>query len=181
MKQCNVCKKIKSFDKFDKHSRCIGGVTAKCKICRRKYQLKNRDRDNAQRRKHYPSVRRAKQIVNIRSYRKCFQKRSSYHKQWMKKNRPKWRGYYNAKTKEHRMRKLNQMPKCITENDKAIMIQFYKDCPKGFSVDHIIPLKAEHVRGLHVPWNLQYLPKRLNSSKCNRLEYIPKSDLQSFK
>jgi hypothetical protein len=58
------------------------------------------------------------------------------------------------------------------------MDNFYRDCPDGFSVDHIIPLDADIVKGLHVPWNLQYLPKKLNSSKRNRLEYIPKSDLQ---
>lgn len=39
-----------------------------------------------------------------------------------------------------------------------------------FTVDHIIPLNGGAVRGLHVPWNLQIMELKLNSSKGNRLE-----------
>lgn len=52
---------------------------------------------------------------------------------------------------------------------KKELREIYKNCPEGFHVDHIHPIRHPLLCGLHVPWNLQYLPAADNLKKRNRL------------
>jgi hypothetical protein len=59
-------------------------------------------------------------------------------------------------------------------SDRKQIARIYVDCPPGMTVDHIVPLKGKtiegyRVSGLHVSWNLQYLPKAENSRKRDRM------------
>lgn len=54
--------------------------------------------------------------------------------------------------------------------DLEAIKQFYLKCPPGHHIDHIHPINGEHLTGLHVLENLQYLPAKENIQKSNRVD-----------
>jgi hypothetical protein len=66
-----------------------------------------------------------------------------------------------------RASKLNRTPIWA---DLDEINSFYLNCPKGYHVDHIIPLQGKMVSGLHVISNLQYLTIKDNLIKHNKFE-----------
>lgn len=71
-----------------------------------------------------------------------------------------------------RARKHFAVPKWLTDEQRKEIKAFYlhaKDCEavsgQRYDVDHIVPLDHPDVCGLHVPWNLQVLPKDVNIRK----------------
>jgi len=87
---------------------------------------------------------------------------SNYYKAWRAENRAS----FNAYQKSRKRRVRSQMPAWVNEKE---LRSIYLNCPKGFHVDHIIPVNGRNVSGLHVPWNLQYLPALENLRKSNRV------------
>ena len=139
-------------------------------LCQKHYARKYFDRKQSY--KEYDAAR----------YRKRYEQRISEHKLWQGENLDKCREYnkksYHKNIEASRQRckvnaanrraaKLQRTPKW---SDKRAVRQFYESCPKGYEVDHVIPLQGEAVSGLHVVDNLQYLPASDNRSKGNNYE-----------
>jgi 5-methylcytosine-specific restriction endonuclease McrA len=81
---------------------------------------------------------------------------------YSKKYRDKYGSYNNAK---RRATKINQTP---PDADMEKIKEIYKNCPKGYEVDHIHPLSKG---GLHHQDNLQYLTMSENRSKGAKILY----------
>ena len=71
----------------------------------------------------------------------------------------------SALSAKRRAAELKRTPKWA---DLKAIKEIYRNCPKGYHVDHIIPLRGKKVSGLHVPENLQYLTKEENLKKYNK-------------
>jgi 5-methylcytosine-specific restriction endonuclease McrA len=90
---------------------------------------------------------------------------------WLKNNP----GRVNAATARRRAQKLQATPKWVDAKELAAIYGAAKalTAATGTSheVDHIVPLCGGFVCGLHVPWNLQIIPRYENRSKGNRVSH----------
>lgn len=89
------------------------------------------------------------------------ERHKEYYKQWLKDNWPSQKAYRAAR----KQRVKQATPKWA---DIKAIEKFYLECPKGYHVDHKIPLFGKNVSGLHVIDNLQYLPAVENLRKGNK-------------
>lgn len=109
-----------------------------------------------------------KALTKQRDAAKYAEKREYFaakHKRWVAANPEKWKAHkaHNGAVRE-RIKGGSVLAKFYSKETR----DFYRAKPAGFHVDHIVPLCGKTVNGLHVPWNLQYLPKRENLIKGNR-------------
>lgn len=81
-----------------------------------------------------------------------------------------------AKSAKRRAAELRRTPPWLTDDEHWVMREAYDLAVQRtrltgipWDVDHIIPLQAKTVSGLHVPWNLRVIPAAENRSKGNRI------------
>lgn len=102
----------------------------------------------------------------------------TYNKKWKKNNPEK----HVANFQKWRVKNLDRMVYHSAQRrakpmwgDKQYIQDLYSNSKEAskifgilFEVDHIIPLNGKDVCGLHVPDNLQVLPRSLNREKSNK-------------
>ena len=84
--------------------------------------------------------------------------------------------YYKVLCNARRRRHREATPAWLTKEQKDNIKQLYIEAQKltkltgvRYEVDHIIPLINDSVCGLHVPLNLQVIPKLENLKKANKI------------
>lgn len=108
---------------------------------------------------------------NIKHCKKCH---SIKNKMYYASRKDIWDTYYDNNKSDYLAR--NAARRAIVKQqtpawaDLSAIKEIYKNCPIGYHVDHIIPLKGKNICGLHVQNNLQYLLAENNLKKSNKYE-----------
>lgn len=119
-------------------------------------------RDHPDYMKYYRQARKENvKAINDRWAETNANKKREQWRNWSKKNRDK------QKIK-HQFEKAEKLKRLPSWADRNAIAEFYRNCPEGHHVDHIIPLRGKNVSGLHILENLQYLPAKENMSKGNK-------------
>lgn len=188
--ECNRCGRTETARWYGKRT----GNPYCCSCYRKEYVAKNREKAlEAQRkansseksrraRKEYAQTDRGKEIIrkserqryadNPEKYRA--KNRTDEQRARLRRHYRENKSYYTEKS----IRRQRKLAKASLGGDfKEETVEVYNQCPEGYEVDHIVPVKGydyidgerQHVVcGLHIPWNLQIIPKEQNRSKsCN--------------
>ena len=162
VKFCSSCNKNLVLSSFSKCKR--DNYQSRCKKCKSKYQKENKDKKLLWQTKYRNNNKEFLNQKHREYHKNNKEKESIYRKLYANKNRDKLRYNYAKR----RATKKQAMPKWLNEEQILKIKEIYKNCPKGYHVDHIIPLQGKNICGLHVPENLQYLSKSENLSKGNK-------------
>lgn len=110
----------------------------------------------------------------------CKQRYSHAHRERLNKASAEYRKHHRPKytflAAKRRIAKLKAIPQWLTTDE----IEFMEMCyvlrkqmselfGETFHVDHIVPLQGRQVCGLHVPWNLRVVTKKVNLTKNSKL------------
>ena len=163
MKTCTRCLLFKALDQFHRRKDSKDGRRSHCATCVNKqiskWQKANRSKCATKLAKWY-AANRKKGIAYVTAYGK---------------RNP---GKINAICAKRHAAKLQRTPPWLTKEQLNEIKEFYllvkelqwlSDHTDPLEVDHIVPLQGKNVSGLHVPWNLQILPRSVNTRKGNKL------------
>ena len=168
MKKCRKCEEILIVGK----NWTIGAANSRQYICRncrsiirKDRYLKNKVKELIQHKEWNLRNKEKLQKYHIQYHISNKEKINKKSRDWAKNNPEK----NKAKRANQRAARLKRTPTWV---DLEAIKKFYENCPKGYEVDHIIPLQGEIVSGFHILENLQYLTIEQNRKKGNKFKRL---------
>lgn len=136
----------------------------KVKVYKLRWEQKNKEKDaegRARRNKRWGEKNKERKAVNLKKWQALQKAQVNFH------------------TQNRRARRVQSTPGWFSELDEFILVECSELCILrknatlfGWSVDHMVPLQAKNVCGLHVWNNFQVIPSKMNSSKRNKLMFM---------
>lgn len=168
MKQCSLCKEIKVESDYYFVSGSRSKLRSQCRQCSNRANAEYYKLNRVERRRKGDEYYEANK-------EKLLKKQAEYAKANLDKMKAKYERHYAAnkpsylhRYKLRQCRKLKATPAWLSKAQLEEIRTIYNNRPDGYHVDHIVPLQGKNVCGLHVPWNLQYLPAKENLAKFNK-------------
>ena len=121
-----------------------------------------------------PEAYKLKKKLDYQRYKEQY---NAYGKRWREANRERCKANRNAwkeanwgkvlaQCAAQRAAKLERIPLWADLDDIG---RIYEQCPEGWHVDHIYPMRGKTVSGLHVSNNLRFSTAAENLSKLNKM------------
>lgn len=179
-KKCSKCLEEKSFSEFYRDSRNLDGMRSWCKSCyvfsQKKWNTRNKEnytRNNKSWRNFHKLELREKRLRYLSSKEGSTRVRET-EAVW-RKTSPR----YKAKVLNRKAAVKERTPvwaRSLMRDYIPVMVELRDLMTKRtgirHEIDHVIPLQAKQVSGLHVPWNLQIIPASENHKKQNKFELV---------
>lgn len=174
-KRCVACDREKSTARYHNGEKLQRATKRRVKLSDPEY-IAERDRRRAE------SLRRSALHDSITKAEK-YRSDPIYREKVLQRNRDnhaKNPASTTARVTRRRLAKIKRTPTWLTEEMCRQIREIYVNCRLlsdltgvAHEVDHIVPLQGKLVSGLHVPWNLRVVPKRVNRSKHASFELNP--------
>jgi len=169
MRKCNKCSEVKSEEDFYKRDKVK--LMTICKSC----TLANNKKWSSQNKEKHKELVKKWESENKDKRKKIYDRYRENHPEKVRKFTKVWRDNNKPLIAHHAAKRRADIksatPKWVDDEELKYI---YENCPVGYHVDHIIPLKNEIICGLHIPDNLQYLAAIDNHRKKNKFESIEK-------
>jgi hypothetical protein len=151
------------------------------KITQKKYREKNAEKIKEADKKYRATHQKEAALYNKKRRLENPERHNTWQKKWASENPEKVAAIARKWQKSHidkvrliqriasaKRRALKKAVDKYAKADLELIRLIYINCPKGYDVDHIIPLSKG---GVHHPDNLQYLPSIINGQKYNKVDF----------